>query len=371
MGRLLAAIARLGAESELERVVRILVQEAVTLLDAEIGAYAVAAGGCIVTRATFERGEWVEHGVEVPLVGSIVGKVWQSGQSYFTNDSLGDPASAHAWDLEHGCRSQLTVALSGPEGERFGLATVFNSRRPQGFGARDERLLETLCQYAGAIVRRAIDAEARHTAEREATQRARELEAFAVIGAEISSSLDSGRVLQTAVEAARQVIGVDRAYLALCEHDGGVRVAARAGPGAESGRQLRVAAGRGISGLILATGRPYQTANYLSDPLIRRDAAADRLVRDMDTRSLLAVPITRAGASIGVLWLASSSARRFTPEEVSLLERIAGQAALAIENARALAHEQEARLEAETLLAATVALSVQADPAEVIHTLME
>jgi diguanylate cyclase (GGDEF)-like protein/PAS domain S-box-containing protein len=539
--RLLEAIAKLGAESELESVIRRLVQEATVLLESEMGAYAIAEGERVVTPAFFKRGEWVEQRSEVPLAGSIVGRVWQTGESYCTNDSLADPVSNHSWDRAQGCHSQLTACLIGPDGEQVGLATVFNSRKPGGFSASDERLLRSLCNHAGAIVRRARDAAARASAEREAAEHAHEVEVLAAINAEISASLDlapllqriveaaqqlagtdtatiglleddllrigghvgrytaslaglalpgngglvgevlarreplqhrdvlhmpglpvpPGRtaiatvegivsalvlpiqhggesigllwacsrtprtftqseiarlerlaaqagiaianarvrarehaarleaealaeisfaisacveldqVLQQAVEAARRLIGVDRAYLALCHAEGGVQVAAIAGNGDGAGRRLRVAPGCGVSGLILATGQPYQTADYLHDSQIQRDPAADRLVRDMATRSLLGVPIRRAEETAGVFWLASATTRVFTQEEVSLLERMAAQVAVAIENACVLAREQEARLDAETLLAASAALGTQDDPDEVVGTLIE
>ena len=86
--------------------------------------------------------------------------------------------------------------------------------------------------------------------------------------------------------------------------------------------------------------------------------------------STLAVPICHGTETVGVFWVHSRTHRQFSDAETALLNRLAAQVGVAISNARAHQHEQEARAEVEALLKATANLGVQAEPEEVLRTLV-
>jgi predicted ATPase/signal transduction histidine kinase/CheY-like chemotaxis protein len=76
--------------------------------------------------------------------------------------------------------------------------------------------------------------------------------------------------------------------------------------------------------------------------------ARDPYVRAHRPRSLLCAPIARHGELIGVVYLENNLARdAFTPERVELVQMLAAQAAISIENARLLDHLHKSREEAE------------------------
>lgn len=77
-----------------------------------------------------------------------------------------------------------------------------------------------------------------------------------------------------------------------------------------------------------------------------------RLLRALDPRSLIGVPLLAHGKILGVLVLASSAAgRRYGPSDVRLAEQLAQRAALAIDNARLYRVAQEAVRAREEMLA--------------------
>lgn len=88
---------------------------------------------------------------------------------------------------------------------------------------------------------------------------------------------------------------------------------------------------------VLKTGRSvrYRDIDLRRFPSLGRGAESDRILRRLDPRSVLVVPLIARGRVIGALSLARSSpAPPYDDDEQSLIEGLAGRAALALENAR-------------------------------------
>ena len=90
-----------------------------------------------------------------------------------------------------------------------------------------------------------------------------------------------------------------------------------------------------INGTAVAEKRPIVVAETAADPLFRPNPLLP------DTRSELAIPLLAAHKVIGVLDIQSSTPNRFAEENVPAFNAIAGQLAIALENA-ALFNEREA-----------------------------
>jgi signal transduction histidine kinase len=116
----------------------------------------------------------------------------------------------------------------------------------------------------------------------------------------------------------------------------------------EVGRQLkennhRLKAGEGIVGTVASTNEYFlsnkvsDSSNFRPNPLLPR------------TQSELAVPLRIGARVLGVLDVQADVSNRFAPEDVSLLQSIANQAAVVTENARLLAETQEVLKQVEHL----------------------
>jgi PAS domain S-box-containing protein len=95
------------------------------------------------------------------------------------------------------------------------------------------------------------------------------------------------------------------------------------------------------------------------------------VMRARGTQCLMIVPLLSRGEVIGTIGLATGQVHReFTPAEVNLAETIAGQIAGAIDTARLFETERTAREQAETLRAATQALSATMDLQQVFQLIL-
>ncbi len=96
-------------------------------------------------------------------------------------------------------------------------------------------------------------------------------------------------------------------------------------------REVRFPADEGISGWVLREGTPVLVPDVSKDP--RFYEAVDRRLGTR-TRSLLCAPLRSRNGVIGVVQVVNKKDGRFTPEDLALLDAIAGSVAVALENAR-------------------------------------
>ena len=99
------------------------------------------------------------------------------------------------------------------------------------------------------------------------------------------------------------------------------------------------------AGRVVATGEA-QVLSDVTDEVLRataRDEEHLRLLRSLRLVSLMCVPLSTRGKTLGAITLASSeSGRRFGPEDLAFAQDLAGRASVAIENSRLYREAREA-----------------------------
>jgi GAF domain-containing protein len=163
------------------------------------------------------------------------------------------------------------------------------------------------------------------------------------------SALDLTSVLQTLVESAARLCEADKTVIT--RQIGEVFFRAEAyGFSTEyinHVRNIPVVPERGsASGRVLLEGRAIHILDVKADAEFTYSEAQ----KLGDFRTVLAVPILRGGAPIGVLSLTRSEVRAFTDKQIELVSTFADQAAIAIENTRLFNETREA-LERQTATA--------------------
>jgi len=152
---------------------------------------------------------------------------------------------------------------------------------------------------------------------------------------ELSSALDTERVLGSIAKYAVGLVGADIVAIAPVSR-GAQEAVVRVVLGARTDRlqNYSLTVGRDMGGRFLSVGEPFVSLRCHEDPRVAQDARLAEIIREEGIASLMTVPIMLRGDLVGILWVASRTARTFSQEDVGALQRMAAQAAIALENAR-------------------------------------
>ncbi|MGH2368656.1 MAG: GAF domain-containing protein, partial [Chloroflexota bacterium] len=173
-------------------------------------------------------------------------------------------------------------------------------------------------------------------AERRLTAKVAELAALQKINSAVNSSLDLSQVLSQTVDVVAEVMRSDVTAIFLYEDTGRLVLRATRGLNPAAVGQTSLALGEGITGWTAQYGKPVALADAWRD---QRFAYVPALMEE-PYHGWLSVPIIlfRANGAnnklVGVLNIQTRAAKEFSPEDVAFAETVAGQIAIAIENAR-------------------------------------
>jgi signal transduction histidine kinase len=186
----------------------------------------------------------------------------------------------------------------------------------------------------------------------EARRRQQEMVALDEIAREVASSLDRTEVFQRIIHRARELCGTDLAFVApYDDKTGTLTVAGASGAARETLSALVVRHGRGAGGRVLESGEPFVTDDMTRDARLSRDPA--ELPPDLGARALAVVPLRFRTSITGLLWVANRAPRRFTDNDLRILDKLAEQAAVALEHSRLYAEAQELAVSRERMRVAT------------------
>ncbi|HEY9879290.1 MAG TPA: ATP-binding protein [Leptolyngbyaceae cyanobacterium] len=230
---------------------------------------------------------------------------------------------------------------------------------------------------------------AREQAAREAAEATERRARFlAEVGTTLTSSLDYEFTLKSVAQAVVPTLA-DWCAVDILKDDGTLeRLAtahidpAKVQWGIELHRRYppNLNASQGIA-QVLRTGQAECYPVVSDEQLVAaaRDAEHLRVLREVGLRSVMLVPLSARGRTLGVItFIAAESGRLYNSDDLSLAEELARRAAIALDNARLYQEAQAARQAAERavdrtarLQAVTAALSESLTPAQVAEVIVE
>lgn len=170
-------------------------------------------------------------------------------------------------------------------------------------------------------------------------ERSREVAALHQAALAITSERSLDKVLQKIVDAARELLQARYAALGVPGEHGKLQQFVTSGLEPDQIKAIGAfPAGKGLLGLLLGSRSPLRVANISSHP-----ASHGFPARHPPMASFLGAPLVSHGKVIGSLYLADKiGSAEFSSADESLVEMLAAQAAVAVENARLFASSDEA-----------------------------
>jgi GAF domain-containing protein/ligand-binding sensor domain-containing protein/two-component sensor histidine kinase len=216
------------------------------------------------------------------------------------------------------CRSELTIPISVKD-QVIGVLDA-QSDRLNAFDETDVVVLQTLAHQAGAALENA----------RLFNEEQRSAEQFRVInevGRQITSQLNVDQLLAEMAHLLQGAFDFYHVGIGLIE-DGEVVSKAEAGPFAEVYAGARIPLGQGAWGWVAQHGEPLITPDVRTDARFFHTAGSDQI------RSHLCVPLKIKDEIIGVISAGSDRLNAFDESDQMILQSLAFQAAVAVENIR-------------------------------------
>ena len=352
---LLDAVMSLGRGLELPKVLKGIVEAAVTLTDAEYGALGVVGDG--------QLSQFLPVGMSDELIGligrtpcgrGILGELIRNPEPLRLTDLTQHPHSFGFPANHPPMRTFLGVPVRVRD-EVFGNLYLTEKRGGGSFDADDEAVLTTLSIAAGVAI---DNARMYH----ESRRRERWLEALGEITRSLLSGTEADEVLQLIAQRAQEVAGADCAavLLPVPSSTDQLTVAVACGTGASRILGLRVPADGSLPGMAARSGRPVVSADLRDDsrayPLgpgtSGNGAGHPPEGEEPDDAVLNGEPAERYGPTVavplqvdtgcGALRLSRLAGRpAFDDAEVTLISGFADQAVIAMELARRRAESEE------------------------------
>lgn len=300
--------------------------------------------------------------VSLTLDQGINGRAFRTQQTVRVDDVKTDPGY---FPLTPGTRSELVMPIIH-NGQVLGNLDL-QSPELGTFRDADLDFLSALADQAAVAL---------HNAQLyvETQRRLREQTALRKAGNVISSALEPETILNSLAQHMSESIDATSAYI--CTFEPGVTdytvVAEYIGAGAcvqEQVSDLGVTYQFGDAKFLGRMRAEQPDISHVDDPDL--DETERTHLQKYRAQSVLCIPLHVSGELIGFAELWESRRRReFSPEEISLCQGIAQQAAVAIEKARLFKAEAQRRQEAETLRRAALTLTSVIDLDEVLERIL-
>lgn len=263
-------------------------------------------------------------------------EILRTGQPIRTDDYLAECRRRNIPPRAKAFKAWMGVPLNAGA-ETIGIMSVASFEMGVTFTEDQVKIFWTIADQAASAIVKA-------TLYEQTEQRARQLATLNEVSTSMASNLDLHSLLQRILESSMDILGCEAGSLFLTDEETGeyvFRVAA--GPVGHNLIGMRIAPGKGLVGEAMESGYPLIVNDAQSDPRLFK--GADQTTGFVTT-ALMVVPLRRGDHRIGAIEVINKRDQTpFTDEDKNLLTAFAGQAAVAIENARLFAQTDQALTE--------------------------
>jgi PAS domain S-box-containing protein len=331
--------------------------------DVEAGSLLLIVNAKLMFAVTFgPAGDQVKS-LELEIGQGIAGWVALTGVSVLVPDAKSDERHFADPDKTTGfeTRSLLCVPLKGPENRIIGVLEIMNPRDGRPFNEQDQELLESIATFAMIAIQNA-------QLYQQTMSHVTDLSSLYEVGKAITSSLDIEDTLQIVSDETINLTGAARSQIVLI--DGQARritYAAQHGFGDGSQPSLTYnQALQGLNGWVLSEKAPAMSADIRDDERLR--GLSIEQLAGPNAQSMIVAPLLIKGEPVGTLSAVRIQQQEpFTERELGLLNMLAGQAAVAIENAHFFEERKRQITELSILNQTGQALSSTLEPEDLME----
>lgn len=342
--------ALINASMDPRQVISLVLKEAVHIMGATSGSLRMVEKEkqSLRLEVAIGKGRDARRALQLKLGQGITGWVALHGKPLLVQDVSADPRYL---PIRKGVRSEMAVPLS-IEGEVIGVLNL-DSNRKGAFSRVDLELLTALANQSARVIHNA-------RLHQQLKRKALELETLFSVGQTIVSSLDLDEVLVRITRKVVQLLeGVKLCSLMLLDQaKGELLIKAVHGASDRYTRKPPLKVADSLLGKVTRERTPIIVEDVRRHPEFKYSG----LARKEGLVSLLSVPMVVQDRVIGVLNAYTGRPHHFGPEEVNLLSALAGQSAIAIQNARlyesVVASEEKIRQSERLLLLGEMAAEV-------------
>src|SRR6266853_1459934 len=290
-----------------------------------------------------EQPSTIRPGAEFPMGETPSGWVWETQQPFILDDTEEETRYPELLQIlrENGVRSFCSVPLTTAQ-RRLGVLS-FGRATPHHYAEVEIAFIQQVARQVAVAVDNALNLERAQAYQRQLAQERDRLRVLLEVNNAISSKLDLRALLNAISASLRRVIHHEYTSLALFEDDKNkMRVMALDFPQGKGliHEEMLVPLEGSIAGSAFRNRRPVVLDHSAMGGF---DSPTSRLMRDEGVRSVVSMPLITHDRALGTLSLASLRDGAFEQGDVDLLVQVAGQVAIAVENALAFQEIAELR----------------------------
>jgi signal transduction histidine kinase len=331
MRALLEAGVALTSELSLESLLQRIVELAAELTEARYAALGVIdASGSELERFVTTGIDPQTHAAigDLPRGRGILGVLIRDAAVLRLHDLSDDPRSVGFPPNHPPMHTFLGVPLH-LRGVAYGNLYLTEKADGADFSKEDEELVTLLAGQAAVAIENARLYES-------ATRWSLQLESIMEVGAALARETELPKLLELVTQRLRQLIGARLVLIALPSADGSLRIDAADGEESEEFLGMTLERSSSKSGRVLDQRRSERLDSLIDDPEVDREFA-----RRMGMRAALFVPLLVGERAIGVIEAFDKLAadRRFSNDDLRVMEMFAAQAAMAVDTATRVARD--------------------------------
>jgi formate hydrogenlyase transcriptional activator len=277
----------------------------------------------------------VEEPSEYPVGESPSGWVWENQRPFISLDTATDTRYPRFMQMlqNEGVRTIAIVPLTTAQ-HRLG-ALCFGRFVPEGVGDAEVEFMKRVAAQVAVAVDNAINFENAQAYQRQLARERDRLRVLLEVNNLLVSTRDVTALFKGIVSSLKPVVQHDYTSLALLDQSGALlKIHALDVPFPAAAPKTEFAAP--------LEGSPAGQAISSGQVLIARGPEIDRFqaevrqfLRDQDVQVICCVPLTTHTRTFGTINFASRNPQAFSTPDVELIQQVAGQVAIALENALA------------------------------------